>query len=114
MKLLMTADTIGGVSTYALELCHGLSEHGVEVALATMGGALRDDQLEQVGALQNVQLYESNFKLEWMPSPWEDVRKAGDWLLEIQHECMPDVVHLNGYAHGTLPWQAPVVMVGHS
>ena len=26
----------------------------------------------------------------------------------------PDVIHLNGFAHGALPWSAPVVMVGHS
>jgi hypothetical protein len=36
-KVLMTADTVGGVWTYALELAAGLGEHGVEVAIATMG-----------------------------------------------------------------------------
>ena len=36
-RILMTADTIGGVWSYALELAQGLARHGVEVALATMG-----------------------------------------------------------------------------
>ena len=36
-RILMTADTIGGVWSYALELAQGLVRHGVEVALATMG-----------------------------------------------------------------------------
>jgi glycosyltransferase involved in cell wall biosynthesis len=26
----------------------------------------------------------------------------------------PDVVHLNGFAHGALPWRAPVVVAAHS
>jgi glycogen synthase len=26
----------------------------------------------------------------------------------------PDLIHLNGYAHGALPWRAPVLMVAHS
>jgi glycosyltransferase involved in cell wall biosynthesis len=26
----------------------------------------------------------------------------------------PDLIHLNGYVHGALPWSAPKVMVGHS
>ena len=36
-KVLMTADTVGGVWTYAVELARGLADRGVEVALATMG-----------------------------------------------------------------------------
>lgn len=36
-RALMTADTLGGVFVHAIELARGLSEHGVEVVLATMG-----------------------------------------------------------------------------
>ena len=49
-----------------------------------------------------------------MDEPWADVNRAGDWLLEIAAEIQPDIVHLNGYAHGALPWGAPVLMVAHS
>ena len=44
MKILMTADTVGGVWTYALELAGALAPHGVEVALATMGRRLSSAQ----------------------------------------------------------------------
>src|SRR3954464_14435194 len=46
--------------------------------------------------------------------PWADVERAGEWLLDAAEALSPDVVHLNGYAHGALPWDVPVVVVGHS
>ncbi|HEY0945440.1 MAG TPA: glycosyltransferase family 4 protein [Opitutaceae bacterium] len=110
----MTADTLGGVWTYALELCHGLAAHDIEVVLATMGAPARADQRREAAALGNVLLCESAFALEWMDAPWDDVRAAGDWLLDLEQRFAPDVIHLNGYAHGALPWTAPVLAVGHS
>ncbi|MDB5173901.1 MAG: glycosyl transferase family 1 [Phycisphaerales bacterium] len=114
MKLLMTADTLGGVWTYAVELAAALQPHGVQVGLATMGAALSDGQRARIATLENVTLFESRHKLEWMPDAWEDVRDAGRWLLELQEQFRPTVVHLNGYAHGALAWNAPVLVVGHS
>src|SRR4051812_18694424 len=114
MKLLLTTDTVGGVWTYAVELARALRPHGVEIAVATMGAALRQDQRAQVEARDNVHVHESHCLLEWMQDPWEDVRRAGEWLLELEADFGPDVVHLNGYAHGALPWQSPVMVVGHS
>jgi glycogen synthase len=113
-KVLMTSDTVGGVWTYALELVRGLAPHGVKVALATMGALLTSDQWAEVRALENVQMFESSFRLEWMDDPWRDVEQAGEWLLEVEREFKPEVVHLNGYCHGQLPWTAPTIVVGHS
>ena len=113
-KVLMTADTMGGVWTYAVDLAFGLTERGVDVALATMGDPLNDSQREKVERIPRLKVFESTFKLEWMDDPWRDVEKAGDWLLGLEERIGPDVIHLNGYAHGALPWSAPKVMVGHS
>jgi glycosyltransferase involved in cell wall biosynthesis len=112
--LLMTADTVGGVWTYALELARALGDRGVRVELATMGAPLDAAQGEAVGRLANVHLHASSYKLEWMDEPWEDVHRAGEWLLRLERELRPDVVHLNGYVHAALPWRAPAVVVGHS
>ena len=112
--VLMTADTVGGVWTYALELAKALGSHGVRFTIATMGAPLSAEQRSEVNALANVEICESNYRLEWMPEPWEDVASAGDWLLELKDRLQPDVVHLNGYAHGDLPWNTPTLMVGHS
>ena len=43
-RVLMTADAVGGVWDYALQLAEGLGTCGVEVTLATMGPLPRDDQ----------------------------------------------------------------------
>ncbi|MDB5261496.1 MAG: glycosyl transferase family 1 [Adhaeribacter sp.] len=113
-RLLLTADTVGGVWTYAITLIKALEPYRVEVALATMGANLSKGQREQVSALPQVTLYESNFKLEWMDDPWEDLRVTGEWLLNINKEYNPDIIHLNHFCHGQLNWGKPVVMVVHS
>jgi len=113
-RVLMTADTIGGVWTYACELVAALAAHGVEVTLAAMGGALSPAQAHRAAALPNLDVIESRFALEWMPEPWHDVDAAGHWLLELAARVAPDVVHINGYAHAALPFAAPVVVVAHS
>jgi glycosyltransferase involved in cell wall biosynthesis len=113
-KVLMTADTVGGVWTYAIELARGLADRGVEVALATMGEPLNVHQREKADRIPRLRVFESTFKLEWMEDPWRDLEKASDWLLNLEERVRPDLVHLNGYVHGALPWSAPKVMVGHS
>lgn len=113
-RILMTADTVGGVWNYAVDLARALQPSGVEVVLATMGGALSDAQREAAAALPNVELHESTFLLEWMDDPWDDVAAAGAWLLDLEARTRPDVIHLNSYAHAGLPWRAPVLVVGHS
>src|SRR5438477_12810194 len=113
-SVLMTADTIGGVWTYALELTRALAASDVRVTLATMGAALTRDQRCEARRLATLDVVESTYRLEWMPEPWGDVAAAGEWLLRLEADVAPDVVHLNGYAHGGLPWRAPRVVVGHS
>jgi glycosyltransferase involved in cell wall biosynthesis len=49
-----------------------------------------------------------------MDAPWEDVARAGDWLLELEQRTKPDIIHLNNFVHGALPFRAPKVVVGHS
>jgi glycosyltransferase involved in cell wall biosynthesis len=113
-RILMTADAVGGVWTYALELCRALAGHDVEVALATMGDPPTAAQLAEAAALANLTVHVSRFRLEWMSDPWPDVGRAGAWLLELERRTRPDVIHLNGYVHAALNWSAPVLVVGHS
>ena len=114
-RILMTADPVGGVWTYMLELARGLLAAGVEVVVASMGGPVSASQriaFERLGP--RATLHEDHRRLEWMDNPWDDVAAAGDWLLELERKHRPDLVHLNGYAHASLPWRAPVVVVAHS
>ncbi|WP_404384651.1 glycosyltransferase family 4 protein [Caenispirillum salinarum] len=113
--VLMTADTVGGVWTYALELARGLTARGARLVIATMGRAPTDAQMRAARSIDGVILECSDYALEWMPDdPWDEVAAAGDWLMRLQKRYRPDLVHLNGYAHGRLPWRAPVVVAAHS
>lgn len=113
-KILMTADTVGGVWTYALELTRALEPYNVEVQLALMGPPPSAAQRAEADKISNLSLFKGAYKLEWMSDCWPDVRRAGEWLLHLANRLQPDVIHLNGYAHACLPWASPTVVVGHS
>lgn len=110
----MTTDTVGGVWTYTMELCGALGRAGAEVVLATMGDWPNAEQQAEAAGRPGVELHPSDYRLEWMDDAWRDVGAAGRWLLELERQAQPDVIHLNDYAHGDLPWRHPVVIVGHS
>ncbi|HKQ38460.1 MAG TPA: glycosyltransferase family 4 protein [Verrucomicrobiae bacterium] len=112
--ILMSADCIGGVWTYAMELIRGLDMYGIRVILVTFGRKLSAAQAREAAGLHNAEVYQSTFKLEWMEDPWDDITDAGEWLMDLQEQFGPDLVHLNHFAHGSLDWKAPVLVVGHS
>ncbi|HZZ83492.1 MAG TPA: glycosyltransferase family 4 protein [Anaeromyxobacteraceae bacterium] len=114
MHLLMTADTLGGVFSYALELAAALGRLGVRVTLATEGAPLDGAQWVEARGVPGLQVFESQGRLEWMEDPWPDVARTGAWLRDLSARLRPDVVHLNSYAHGALRFGAPVVVVAHS
>ncbi|HEV7923378.1 MAG TPA: glycosyltransferase family 4 protein [Thermoanaerobaculia bacterium] len=114
MRVLMTADAIGGVWGYSMELARALAPEGIELVIATMGDAPSAAQRAEAAELRNVTLVDSTFRLEWMPQPWPDVDRAGEWLLGLERDFSPHVVHLNGYAHAALPFRAPRIVVAHS
>jgi hypothetical protein len=76
----MTADTIGGVWTYALELCRALRKFDTQVYLATMGEPLSRDQWNIVKKINNVEIEER-------PSPWNGCPIPGRKLMERGDGC---------------------------
>jgi glycosyltransferase involved in cell wall biosynthesis len=114
LRVLMTADTLGGVWNHALELAAALGTLGVSVTIASMGARPTALQREQVARIPTATLCESPWRLEWMDDPWGDVRAAGAWLLELERALRPDLVHLNQFAFGALPFAAPKLVVAHS
>jgi glycogen(starch) synthase len=113
-RILMTTDTVGGVWDYSLQLAEALSSRGIALTLAAMGPTPTRDQQRAAAYVPGLELLSRECRLEWMDDPWSDVASAGDWLLGLEAQVSPDVVHLNGYVHGSLPWRAPVLVVGHS
>jgi glycosyltransferase involved in cell wall biosynthesis len=114
LKVIMTADTVGGVWTYCVELCGALKEYDVQFHLVTMGAKMQQWQRDEIQALKNVEVYETEFKLEWMQDPWEDVEKSGSFLLELEDKVQPDLIHLNSFSYGSLPFKSKKVIVAHS
>lgn len=110
----MTGDTVGGVWTFTLELAECLADRGIEVVLVAFGGKASPAQAAAAKAIPGLCFMDSEHRLEWMEEPWQDVEASGRWLMEIEGEYRPDVVHLNSFGHGALPWHAPVVLTGHS
>lgn len=111
MKILMTTDNIGGVWTYAIELAKGLKKCGDEVFLAVIGNSLTQNQKME---LQGIPHSSFSAKQEWMENPWDDVQKAGKWLLQLKQKVKPDVMHFNSYALAALNWQVPIIVTLHS
>jgi glycogen synthase len=110
----MTTDAVGGVWDYALELARGLTGAQVEVVLAVMGPGPGPHHRAAAQAIAGIDLVVGPYRLEWQEDPWDDVARAGDWLLELEARCGCDLVHLNGFAHGALPFRSPKLVVGHS
>jgi glycogen(starch) synthase len=112
-RVLMTADAVGGVWRYSVDLAHALSRSGIEVILAVMGPPPTLAQVCEVGS-NGIVLVQGPFDLEWMPGADDDVERAAAWLMELDAAYAPDVVHLNGYGHAALPFRVPVIVVAHS
>lgn len=109
----MTVDAVGGVWQYSLDLATAFRERGVATTLAVLGPQMDERQREEIVG-RGVDFVEASCKLEWFESPWEDIERAGDWLLAVEAALNPDVVHLNGFCHAALPWKSPAVVVAHS
>jgi glycogen(starch) synthase len=112
-SVLMTVDAVGGVWQYSVDLGRAITRAGITPTLAVMGPppttAQRNDATRA-----GVDVIHGRYRLEWMPDSSADVDRAGRWLLELERALQPDVIHLNGYAHASLPWSRPVLVVAHS
>ena len=109
----MTADAVGGVWRYTIDLGRALRSRGVTFTVAVMGPAPTAAQLEDARRAE-LTVVHREYRLEWMDDPWADVELAGQWLLDLERAIQPDVIHLNGYAHASLPFSRPVLVVAHS
>ena len=115
MRVVMTADAVGGVWQYALDAAHGLSRHGVETVLATLGPRPTADQRAAAQAAGIAELVETDLPLDWTADRAETVLAAGEAVARLAAERRPDIVHLNSPAlAGAARFPAPVVAVCHS
>jgi glycogen synthase len=112
--VLLTADTLGGVWSHTLELARALGAEGIQVVLAAMGRQPSPDQEREARGVQSLTLHAAPYRLPWMQDPWDDVARAGDWLLELATLTGSELAHLSEPVFAALPWPVPVIAVGHS
>jgi len=95
-RVLMTADTVGGVWTYALELARGLARADVETTLAVLGPAPDDAQRNDAGDTPGLALVETGFPLDWSAGVDETlIGQTAAGLADLAADVRADVVHLN-------------------
>lgn len=113
-KILMTTDTVGGVWTYTLELCRALKPYNFEIHLLSLGATPNERQIKEIEHLTNVSFYPTDYKLEWMENPWEDIRKTEGKIEALCKIIEPDLLHFNNYINESTLYDIPKVTVYHS
>ncbi|MBA1154756.1 glycosyltransferase family 4 protein [Microvirga sp. Marseille-Q2068] len=110
----MTADAVGGVWQYALDLAKGLCSEGVRTTIAVLGPPPSSDQqamAEAVGA----KLILTDLPLDWTADNAREVEETGRAVARVAAQIRPDLIHLNSPALAAhVSFDIPVVAVCHS
>jgi len=113
--VLFTADAVGGVWTYALDLAGALAEAGTAVTLAVLGPPPGAAQREAAVAIDGLKLVETDLPLDWIENDPERLAAAGRSLAALAATSGADLVHLNSPALATgVRFPVPVVGGCHS
>jgi glycosyltransferase involved in cell wall biosynthesis len=115
-RLLMTADAVGGVWPYALDLAAALARrHNVETTLAVLGPLPDEDQRWSAGLVPGLRLVETALPLDWLAGRPEDVEAAGRRIAALAVDAGAEMVQLNSPALAAeAAFPVPIVAVHHS
>ncbi|ETR79246.1 glycosyl transferase family 1 [Afipia sp. P52-10] len=113
-RILMTADAVGGVWTYATSLAAGLAADGWRVQLVTMGPKPSPEQLAALPANSLISIVQTELQLEWQDPAGLDIARARTVLAGIAADFSPDVIHCNGYREASYGWRVPTLVAAHS
>jgi glycosyltransferase involved in cell wall biosynthesis len=114
LRILMTADAVGGVWVFAAALAGGLAARGHCVTLVTLGPEPCAAQMSEVADVAGLEIVTTDLALEWMDPAGADVSRARNRLEAIERRVAPDIVHLNGFREASAAWDAPVLIAAHS
>lgn len=111
----MTADAVGGVWTYALDLARGLGREGAATVLAVMGPGLDDAKRREAVTVPGLALVETGLPLDWLAKDEASIVAAGRWVADLARTNDIDLVHLNGPALAAeAAFSQPVIGLCHS
>ncbi len=113
--LLMTADAVGGVWTYALDLARGLAPQGTRTTLAVLGPGLDAVRRDEAEAIAGLSLVETGLPLDWLAASEAEVLRAGQAIADLARRTGADLVQLNAPAlTAAARFPCPVLGVCHS
>ncbi|BAU89863.1 group 1 glycosyl transferase [Methylorubrum populi] len=112
--ILMTADALGGVWQYSLELAAGLRQRGLSVTVALMGPAPSAAALAEAEAASDARILPTGLPLDWTAERPDAVMGAAAALARLARETGADLVHLHAPALALAAFDVPVVAVCHS
>jgi glycosyltransferase involved in cell wall biosynthesis len=115
MRVLITADAVGGVWQYSLDLARGLSRLGTCTLLAVMGPPPSAEQREAASAVPGLVLVDTGLALDWLAEDGGALIQAGEAIASLARESGVDLVQLNTPALAAeAAFPVPVVAVHHS
>jgi glycosyltransferase involved in cell wall biosynthesis len=115
MRVVMTADAVGGIWQYALDLAESLAARDVETALVVLGPPPTPEQRRDADAIAGLELIVTDLPLDWLARSPSEVRGAARGIASLAHQSWADLVHLNtpSLAAGA-HYDVPVLAVCHS
>lgn len=114
LHVLTTADAVGGVWQYALDLASGMRKHGVRTTIAVLGPSPSADQRAMADAA-GAELVATGLPLDWTASHEDEVKEASQSIARLATQIRPDLVHLNAPALAAhAEFDVPVVAACHS
>jgi glycosyltransferase involved in cell wall biosynthesis len=115
LRILVTADAVGGVWQYSLDLARGLSRLGIATVLAVMGPSPSPEQRQAASAIPGLLLVDTGLALDWLAEDGRSLREAGQAIAALARESGVDLVQLNSPALAAeADFPVPVVAVHHS
>jgi glycogen synthase len=112
--VLMAADAVGGVWTYAVELARGLAELGFRTTIAVLGPAPDAEARREAEEIPQTEIVETGQALDWTAGDERELRAASHALAGLAAGIGAAMVHLNAPALGAVEYPVPVVAVAHS
>lgn len=110
MRILLTADVVGGVWDFVCTLSGAAAAEGHEVLVAVLGEPDPARHRPPAG----VEIVARPYRLEWMDGADGDVGASTAWIAEVAALWLADVVHLNQFSPALGAFDVPVLLTAHS
>ncbi|MEG9529428.1 MAG: glycosyltransferase family 4 protein, partial [Hyphomicrobiales bacterium] len=112
--VLMSADAVGGVWQYSLDLASGLVRRGLAVTVAVLGPAPSEARIAAAERATGARIVATDLSLDWTAETPEAVLDAARALAGLARTLGADLVHLHSPALALADFPVPVAAVCHS